>query len=214
MERLTKANGNIYRTPDEKESMILNAAHHYGNFLSALGFDWEADPSSKDTPMRVAKAWVEDLISGSMAKEPSDKSFPNEEGYTGLICQTNIPVVSMCAHHNLPFVGVAHVAYIPGKTAQDSVIGLSKLNRIVEFYARRPNIQESLTKQIHDHIAKLCVGNRGVATVVESQHSCVSCRGVRHDSNMKTSQLSGYFHTNEVGTRVEFFSLIHNSRMG
>jgi len=213
MKKLTKANGNIPRDDIEKEMMIEDAAKHYGDFLYALGFDWEADPATKDTPLRVAKAWVNDLISGSIAEEPSDTSFPNDEGYTGLICQTNIPVVSICAHHNLPFTGVAHTAYIPGKTAQDRVIGLSKLNRIVEFYARRPNIQESLTKQIHDHIDRLCVGNRGVAVVVESQHSCVSCRGVRHNSNMKTSQLSGYFWKNEVGTRTEFFSLIHNSRM-
>lgn len=213
MEKLTKINGNKFRTEEEKESMILNASHHYGNFLSALGFAWEEDPSSQETPTRVARAWVEDLVSGSMAKEPSDKSFPNEEGYTGLICQTNIPVVSMCAHHNLPFVGIAHVAYIPGKSTKDTVVGLSKLNRIVEFYSRRPNIQESLTKQIHDHINRICVGNRGVAVVIESQHNCVSCRGVRHNSNMKTSQLSGYFHTNEVGTRVEFFSLISNDRI-
>lgn len=212
MKKLTKANGNIPRTELEKEVMIEEAAIHYGNFLSALGFDWEADPSSKDTPKRVAKAWVRDLISGSMAEEPSDTSFPNDEEYTGLICQTNIPVVSLCAHHNLPFTGVAHVAYIPGKTSQDRVIGLSKLNRIVDFYSRRPNIQESLTKQVHDHIERLCVGNRGVAVVVESQHSCVSCRGVRHNSKMKTSQLSGYFWKNEVGTRTEFFALIDQNR--
>jgi len=203
----------MVRSDKEKKQMIKRASRYYGKFLEAMGFDWKADPASKDTPTRVARAWVYDLISGSMAEEPSDKSFPNEEGYTGLICQTSIPVVSICAHHHLPFMGEAHVAYIPGKSAQDSVIGLSKLNRIVEFYARRPNIQESLTKQIHDHISRLCVGNRGVAVVVEAQHSCVSCRGVRHHSSMKTSQLSGYFHTNEVGTRVEFFSLISNSRM-
>jgi len=213
MEKLIKSNGNIVRTEEEKAFMIEDAAYHYGNFLWALGFDWEKDPSSAETPKRVAKAWVHDLVSGSMAPRPSDTSFPNDEGYTGLICQTNIPVTSICCHHNLPFVGVAHIAYIPGKTKVDKVIGLSKLNRIVDYYSRRPNIQESLTKQIHDHVQELCVGNRGVAVVVESQHSCVSCRGVRHDSNMKTSQLSGYFHTNEVGTRVEFFSLIHNSRV-
>jgi len=212
MKKLTKANGNIFRSEEEKESMVLSASHHYGLFLNALGFDWEADSAMKDTPTRVAKAWVYDLISGSMAKEPSDKSFPNEEGYTGLICQTNIPVVSICAHHHLPFTGTAHVAYIPGKTIQDSVIGLSKLNRIVEFYSRRPNIQESLTKQVHDHIDRLCVGNRGVAVVIEAQHSCVSCRGVRHTSKMKTSQLSGYFWANEVGTRQEFFNLIDQGR--
>jgi GTP cyclohydrolase I len=107
---------------------------------------------------------------------------------------------------------VAHVGYISGKEVTDMVVGLSKLNRIVEFYSHRPNIQESLTKQIHDQIDELCVGNRGVAVVIESQHCCVKCRQLHHDSVMKTSQLSGYFHTNEIGTRQEFFNLIDQSR--
>ena len=85
-------------------------------------------------------------------------------------------------------------------------------HRIVDFYSRRPNIQESLTKQIHDHVHELCVGNRGVAVVVESQHNCVKCRGIKQDSVMKTSQMSGYFWTNEIGTRQEFFQLIDQSR--
>lgn len=212
MKLLQKANGNLARTEDEKRQMIEQAAQHYGEFLTALGFDWKADPHSANTPYRVAKAWVHDLIKGSLSEEPEVTAFPNDEGYTGLVCQTRIPVLSMCAHHNLTFHGVAHVAYIPGKKVTDMVIGLSKLNRIVDFYARRPNIQESLTKQIHDHIDRLCIGNRGVAVVIESQHNCVKCRGVQHDSIMKTSQMSGYFHTNEVGTRQEFFNLIDQSR--
>lgn len=212
MELLKKANGNIPRSEEEKERMIKEAAEYYGQFLTALGFDWKADPHSEKTPHRVAKAWVHDLIKGSISKEPEITAFPNDEGYTGLICQTRIPVVSLCAHHNLTFHGVCHAAYIPGKEKSDMVIGLSKLNRIVDFYSRRPNIQESLTKQIHDHIDRLCVGNRGVAVIIESQHNCVKCRGIKHDSIMKTSQLSGYFHTNEVGTRVELFNLIDQSR--
>jgi GTP cyclohydrolase I len=162
--------------------------------------------------MRVSKAWVRDLIAGSINPAPEVTAFPNDEGYTGLICQTRIPVMSMCAHHNLTFSGVAHVAYIAGKAKTDMVIGLSKLNRIVDFYSRRPNIQESLTKQIHDMVDELCVGNRGVAVVIESQHNCVRCRGIKNDSVMKTSQMSGYFHTNEIGTRQEFFNLIDQSR--
>lgn len=193
--------------------MIKEGAEHFGKFLHAMGFDYEKDPQSEKTPYRVAKSWVHDLVLGSISEAPVITTFPNDEGYTGLICQTRIPVVSMCCHHCLAFTGVAHVAYIPGKGKDDQVIGLSKLNRIVEFYSRRPNIQESLTKQIHDHVDKLCVGNRGVAVVVEAQHSCVACRGVRHDSSMKTSQLSGYFWTNEVGTRQEFFNLIDQSRV-
>ena len=214
MKLLEKANGNMPRTSEEKLQMIDQAAVYYGQFLNALGFDWEKDPHSANTPKRVAKAWINDLIAGSVGEEPVITSFPNDEGYTGLICQTRIPVMSMCAHHNLTFSGVAHVAYIPGKEKGDLVIGLSKLNRIVDFYSRRPNIQESLTKQIHDHIDRLCVGNRGVAVVVESQHNCVRCRGIKQDSVMKTSQMSGYFWTNEIGTRQEFFHLIDNSRYG
>lgn len=213
MELLKKANGNLVRSAEEKAQMIEQAAEYYGKFLTSLGFDWAADPHSSNTPKRVAKAWVNDLISGSISPEPEVTAFPNDEGYTGLICQTRIPVVSMCAHHNLQFLGVCHAAYIPGKDTTDLVIGLSKINRIVDFYCRRPNIQESLTKQIHDHIDRLCVGNRGVACIVESSHCCVQCRGVKHDSVMKTSQLSGYFFTNEGGSRLELFNLIQNSRL-
>lgn len=212
MELIKKANGNIVRTAEEKAQMIEEATVYYGQFLTALGFDWAADPHSANTPRRVAKAWVNDLIVGSISPEPEVTAFPNDEGYTGLICQTRIPVVSMCAHHNLAFTGVAHVAYIAGKKKTDLVIGLSKLNRIVDFFSRRPNIQESLTKQIHDHVDRLCIGNRGVAVVIESQHNCVKCRGIKQDSVMKTSQMSGYFWTNEVGTRQEFFNLIDQSR--
>jgi GTP cyclohydrolase I len=214
MELLKKANGSIARTAEEKAQMIEQAAEYYGKFLTSLGFDWAADPHSANTPRRVAKAWVNDLISGSNSPEPEVTAFPNDEGYTGLICQTRIPVVSMCAHHNLTFHGMCHAAYIPGKKTTDLVIGLSKLNRIVDYYSRRPNIQESLTKQIHDHLERLCVGSRGVAVVIESQHNCVKCRGIKHDSIMKTSQMSGYFHTNEIGTRQEFFNLIDQSRFG
>lgn len=210
---LTKANGNLPRTEEEKQQMIEQAAEYYGKFLNALGFDWKADPHSANTPKRVAKAWVHDLIKGSISEEPEITAFPNTEGYTGLICQTRIPVISMCSHHNLQFVGLAHVAYIPGKESTDQVIGLSKLNRIVDFYSRRPQVQESLTKQIHDHIDRLCVGNRGVAVIVESTHNCVRCRQLNHESVMKTSQLSGYFWTNEIGSRAELFSLIENSRL-
>jgi GTP cyclohydrolase I len=210
---ITKANGNLPRTEQEKEYMIEQAAEYYGKFLTSLGFDWAADPHSANTPKRVAKAWINDLIAGSIGAEPVITSFPNDQGYTGLICQTKIPVISMCSHHNLQFIGLAHVAYIPGKDKTDKVIGLSKLNRIVDFYSRRPQVQESLTKQIHDHVNELCVGNRGVAVIIESTHNCVRCRGLNHESVMKTSQLSGYFFTNELGTRTELFSLIENNRL-
>jgi len=212
MELLKKVNGNIVRTEQEKRQMIEEAAIYYGKFLTALGFDWTADPNSVNTPLRVAKAWVNDLISGSIDPLCDITTFPNEEGYTGLVCQTRIPVVSMCAHHNLNFTGIAHIAYIPGKEKTDQILGLSKLNRVVDWFARRPNIQESLTKQVHDKINELCVGNRGVAVIIEAQHLCVKCRGIKNDSIMKTSQMSGYFFTNEIGTRQEFFNLIDQNR--
>lgn len=213
MKLLKKSNDNIVRTEEEKLSMIERASLHYGHFLTSLGFDWENDPQTKDTPKRVAKAWVNDLIDGTNSKEPDIKAFPNEEGFTGLICQTGIPVSSICAHHNLPFMGIAHLAYIAGKKENGGkLIGLSKFDRIVDFYSHRPSIQESLTKQIHSHIDKEALFNRGVAVVIESQHCCVKCRGVRHNSVMKTSEMSGYFFSNEVGTRTEFFSLIDQSR--
>lgn len=205
---LKKCNDSIARTDQEKQYIINTAAIAYGKFLDATGIDWKNDPHAKDTPMRVAKAWINDIIWGCVNDLAEVKSFPNTEAYTGLICQTNIPVHSLCCHHHQPFIGVAHVSYIPGTDPKDLVIGLSKLNRIVDWYARRPNIQESLTKQIHDKVAELCVGNRGVAVIIESQHNCVKCRGIKHDSIMKTSQLSGYFHTNEIGTRTELFNLI------
>jgi GTP cyclohydrolase I len=211
MELIKKANGNLPRTQEEKTQMIENASVFYGQFLTALGFDWAADPHSANTPKRVAKAWVNDLISGTNTDLCDVTSFPNEEGFTGLICQTKIPVVSMCAHHNLGFIGVAHVAYIPGKGEDSKMIGLSKLNRIVDWYSRRPNVQESLTKQIHDKINELCEGNRGIAVVIESQHNCVKCRGIKNDSIMKTSQMSGYFY-DTVATRDEFYNLIDQSR--
>jgi len=124
---LNKSNGNLARTPEEIEQMIDKAAEAYGHFLNAVGFDYTADRQTVDTPRRVAKAWLKDLIVGSITNEPNITVFPNDEGYDGLVIQGGIPIVSMCAHHNLAFTGYATVAYIPN----EHVIGLSKLNRLV-----------------------------------------------------------------------------------
>lgn len=209
MNLIKNANGNLPRSRGDRDIMIQEAAEHYGKFLTALGFDWRADANTQNTPYRVAKAWIDDLILGCVSDPPNITAFPNTDGYTGLVCEANIKANSMCSHHNLPFIGKAHVAYIPGTNPEDKVIGLSKLNRIVHWFAARPQLQESLTKQIHDYLDKMCVGNRGVAVVVEAEHMCVKCRGVKDDSQMITSQLSGYFFSNEVGTRTELFNLIH-----
>jgi GTP cyclohydrolase I len=184
--------------------MINNASIHYGQFLNAMGFDYESDPQTIDTPTRVAKAWLKDLIIGSISEEPSMTVFPNEENYDGVVIQTGIPVVSMCAHHNLPFTGYASVAYVPGK----NVVGLSKLNRIVDFYSRRPQMQESLTQQIHQFLSeKLECGS--VAVSISSKHMCCSNRGIKHPTSvMTTNKFSGVFMESGNLIREEFLHAI------
>ena len=103
-------------------------------------------------------------------------------------------------------MGKAHVAYIPSKDGK--IIGLSKLNRIAEFYARRPQVQENLTMQIHDHINRVCEKNEGVAVMIEANHMCACVRGVKHDATMKTSKLSGEFMNYKSHAREEFYSFV------
>lgn len=204
MDLLNKANGNASRSPEEIEKMIDEAELHYGRFLKAVGFNYEKDPQTVDTPRRVAKAWMKDLIIGSVTSEPNITVFPNEENYTGIVIQTGIPVTSMCAHHNLPFVGFATVAYVPG----EKVIGLSKLNRIVDWFARRPQMQESLTQQIHDFIAKK-MECESVAVSISSKHMCCSNRGIKHPtSTMTTNKFSGVFMEKNNLIREEFLHSI------
>lgn len=185
------------------EQRIQDAAVAYGKFLDALGFDWESDPNMKDTPMRVSKMTVNELYSGIFHNAPNITSFDNVDEYNGIVFQGNIELKSSCSHHVLPFVGKAHVAYIPGS----KVIGLSKLNRIVDYFARRPQVQENLTNQIHSFIDKVCEGNEGVAVVIEANHMCACVRGVQHDSTMMTSKLSGAF-KNNPDTKHEFYEFI------
>jgi GTP cyclohydrolase I len=201
---IKKANDNQSRSPEEIEVMINNASIHYGQFLKAMGFDYEADPQTIDTPTRVAKAWLKDLIIGSISEEPSMTVFPNEENYDGVVIQTGIPVVSMCAHHNLPFTGYASVAYVPGK----SVVGLSKLNRIVDFYSRRPQMQESLTQQIHSFLSEK-LECESVAVSIASKHMCCSNRGIKHPTSvMTTNKFSGVFMEPGNLIREEFLHAI------
>jgi GTP cyclohydrolase I len=190
----------------DKFKIIENAQKAYGDFLTALEFNWENDPNMKDTPRRVAKMMVNEIYSGVYDEMPNITAFDNIDEYDGMVFQGNITLQSTCSHHVLPFIGHAHVAYIPGK----KIIGLSKLNRIVEYYARRPQVQENLTKQIHDAVNKLTEGNGGVAVMIEAKHLCACVRGVRHsDSIMKTSKLSGAF-MNESTVREEFYSFVNN----
>jgi GTP cyclohydrolase I len=203
MKLLTKSNGSLSRTPEEIEQMINNATIAYANFLTAVGFDYTADRQTEDTPRRVAKAWLKDLIVGSVTNEPNITTFPNDEGYDGLVIQSGIPITSMCAHHNLAFTGFATVAYVPG----EMVIGLSKLNRIVEWFARRPQMQESLTQQIHDYIATK-MDCKSVAVSIACKHTCCSHRGIKHASVMSTNKFSGVFMEKDNLIREELLSAI------
>jgi GTP cyclohydrolase I len=203
MNKITKSNGNTPRTPEEIENMILEASAHYGRFLEAMGFDYQADPQTIDTPKRVSKAWLKDLIIGSVSDEPKITTFPNEDNYDGLVVQSGIPVVSMCAHHNLAFTGYATVAYLPG----ENVVGLSKLNRIVEWFSRRPQMQESLTQQIHDYIADKLECD-SVAVSIACKHTCCSHRGIKHPSVMSTNKFSGAFMEKDNLIRAEFLHSI------
>jgi GTP cyclohydrolase I len=191
-------------TEDEKRLIIDEASTHYGKFLTALGVDWENDPNSMETPKRVAKAYVNDLWKGRYELMNDVTSFPSD-GYKGCITQTNIHLSSMCSHHHLLIAGRVHISYLPGDGGQ--VIGLSKLNRIVDHFSRRGAIQEQLTEAIHNAVNVVCVNNIGVAVCIVADHACVSCRGVGHQgSAMITTKLSGNFEKMEV--RQEFFKSI------
>ena len=206
MELLKKSNGSIPRSQEDIEVMIDKAAAAYGEFLTAVGFDYKADRQTEDTPRRVAKAWLKDLIVGSISNEPNITVFPNDEGYSGLVIQSGIPIVSMCAHHNLAFTGYATVAYVPG----ENVIGLSKLNRIVEWFSRRPQMQESLTQQIHDYIADKMTCE-SVAVSIACKHTCCSHRGIKHPSVMTTNKFSGLFMEKDNLIREEFLHAIEKN---
>ena len=192
-------------TEKEKSSMIEAAAEKYGEFLEALGCDWRNDPNSSDTPRRVAKAYVNDLWKGRYDPMTDITAFPSD-GYNGIVQESNIPVTSMCSHHHQTIGGRVSIAYVPSENGK--VVGLSKLNRIVEHFGRRGAIQEQLTVAIHNAIDKICEGNLGVAVMIDATHNCVSCRGVKHHgASMQTAKLSGCF-LNEDSARAEFYKNI------
>lgn len=171
--------------------------------LRAYGEDPDRD-GLRDTPRRVSKAYAE-LLCG-YEQDPGDlfKSFAGE-GYDELVLQTNIPFYSLCEHHMLPFIGKAHVGYIPGQG--DTIIGLSKLPRLVEIYARRLQVQERLTSQVVEALEKHA-NPLGAICVVEAEHLCVAMRGVRSSGTSTiTSKVSGVF-KDQPETRAEAMALI------
>jgi len=193
-------------SPVDQQIMINNAAEKYGEFLTALGCDWKNDPNSSDTPMRVAKAYVKDLWKGRYNEMSDITSFPSD-GYDGIVIERNIPLTSMCSHHHQTIQGVVHIGYVVGEEGR--VIGLSKLNRIVELFGRRGAIQEQLTSAIHNAVNKICQNNKGVIVTVVGTHNCVSCRGVKHQgASMVTTKVSGVFFDNKNVARKEFFDSV------
>ena len=187
----------------EKSNMIEEATEAYGKFLDALKCDWRNDPNSNDTPRRVAKAYVHDLWAGRYTAMTPITSFPSD-GYDGIVIERNIPLTSMCSHHHQTIGGVVHVGYVVGENGK--VIGLSKLNRIVEHFGRRGAIQEQLTSAIHQAVDKICENNLGVIITIVATHNCVSCRGVKHQgAAMVTTKASLAFRDDKNNARKEFF---------
>jgi GTP cyclohydrolase I len=171
--------------------------------LEGLGEDPQREGLLK-TPARVAKMYAE-LLSGLADTTPENEILSAQftEKYDEMVILRDIPFVSLCEHHFLPFVGRAHVAYIPSSR----IVGLSKLARVVDYYARRPQVQERLTGQIA-HLIQRTLEPQGVGVVLEAEHSCMTLRGVKKQgSKMLTSCLLGNFKSNPT-TRAEFMSLI------
>jgi GTP cyclohydrolase IA len=176
---------------------LAAAEHAAARFLQALGVELDSE-SVRGTPGRMARAYAE-----LFTPPPFDlTTFPNEEGYDELVLARSIPVRSVCEHHLLPFTGVAHVGYLPGHR----ILGLSKLARIVEHFARRPQVQERLTKQVADWLYAH-LRPQGAGVVIEAEHTCMTLRGVQAaGSRTVTSTLLGTLRE-DPRSRQEFFAL-------
>ena len=176
---------------------IVRAERAAAAFLDALGVPGDTDATAA-TPRRMARAYAELLTPRPFALT----TFPNDENYDELVLASGIPVQSVCEHHMLPFIGTAHVGYLPG----DRILGLSKLARVVELLARRPQVQERLTTQVADWL-QTHLHPRGVGVVVEAEHLCMTLRGVRSgNTTTTTSTLRGALRE-DARSRAEFLAL-------
>ena len=166
---------------------INRISEKFAEIMEVLGLDLNND-SLKDTPARVAKMYVNEIFKGLNPKnKPGIKVFKNTYAYKSPLIELNIPFTSFCEHHFIPIQGKANIAYIP----DEYVVGLSKLHRIVDYYARRPQVQERLTREIAMEL-KSSLHTNDVAVVLHATHSCISCRGVNHiGSSTITSDFSG-----------------------
>lgn len=171
---------------DEKISRI---EHHFAEIMKTMGLDL-TDDSLMGTPRRVAKMYVKEVFTGlNPENKPKVALFNNKYKYKEMLVEKNITVKSFCEHHFVPIVGLAHVAYI----SNGNVIGLSKINRIVQYYAKRPQVQERLTVQIANELKKI-LKTEDVAVIIDAKHMCVSMRGVEDEtSSTVTSSYHGLF---------------------
>lgn len=186
---------------DDKTKMH-KIEEHFREIMNVLGLDL-TDDSLKGTPKRVAKMYVQEIFSGLNPKnKPQIALFENKYKYKEMLVEKDITFYSNCEHHFVPIFGKAHVAYI----SNGQVIGLSKINRVVQYFARRPQVQERLTIQIAEELKRV-LNTEDVAVVIDAVHLCVSSRGVQdNDSKTVTSHFGGKF--NDEASRREFFTYI------
>lgn len=201
--------GTSYETPLREDAFdtdddykIEMIKYHFGEIMKTLGLDLD-DDSLSGTPERVARMYVNEIFSGLDPKnKPDIKLFQNRYQYNEMLVEKNITFYSNCEHHFVPIVGKAHVAYI----SEGKVIGLSKINRIVQYYARRPQVQERLTVQVARELKKL-LQTEHIAVMIDAEHLCVSSRGIKDtNSATVTSQFYGKFQEQHV--KEEFLSYL------
>jgi GTP cyclohydrolase I len=174
--------------------------------MEAMGLDM-TDDSLKGTPHRVAKMFIQEIFSGlNPANKPKISVFDNSYNYDKMLVEANISFNSTCEHHFLPIIGKAHIGYV----SSGKVIGLSKLNRIVDYYSRRPQVQERLIMQIFNEL-KTVLDTDNVIVVMEATHLCVSSRGIKDESSYtSTIQYGGVF--NDKANRDDFFNMINKEK--
>jgi GTP cyclohydrolase IA len=187
--KLSSALANL---PDDAKIKLV--ANHFREIMNILGLDLD-DDSLRDTPNRVARMYVKEIFSGlNPANEPAITLFENKYKYNKLVIEKNITLHSYCEHHFLPIIGKAHVAYI----SSGKIIGLSKLNRIVQFHAKKPQVQERLTEEIAASL-KQALNTQDVAVMIDATHYCVAMRGVNDtNSSTVTSHFGGRFQNEDV----------------
>ncbi len=207
-EKLFDANGNTILTDEERTNMIARLEKKYTEILDILRISTD-DPNCTFTPKRLAKMYVNEIFNGRFTPPPDITFFPNRKKVDNLVISNGIQVMSICSHHWQPIAGTCTVGYIPNK----SVIGLSKISRIVEWFARRGQIQEELGEQIADYLEEL-IAPKALGVVISAKHYCMIARGVRgseEETIMTTSVMRGYM-LDDINLRNEFVTLIGQKR--